>query len=62
MAKGLLQSLLPNVGQMCVIILIGYLSSRSKLVTPQNIVGMSRFVGTFCLPAMLFKALVRRVI
>jgi hypothetical protein len=39
------------------IILAGYFSSRTKLFTAQQLSGMSRFVGTFCLPAMLFKTL-----
>ena len=58
MTNGLLQEFLPAVGQMAMTLLLGYLSSRSKLVTPASIAGMSRFVGTFCLPAMLFNNLV----
>jgi predicted permease len=40
------------------ILLLGYVSSRTKLVTAPQLSGMQRFIGTFCLPAMLFRTLV----
>lgn len=49
----------PAVGQMSAILLLGYVSARTRLVTAAQLTGMSRFVATFCLPSMLFKTLVR---
>lgn len=57
-AAQLMGGFLPAVAQMTSILLLGYVSSRTKLVTAPQLSGMQRFIGTFCLPAMLFRTLV----
>jgi predicted permease len=61
MPHDLLDQFMPTVAKMTVIVLIGYLTSRTEIITAHQLGGMSKFVGVFCLPAMLFRTLVSRV-
>ena len=48
----------PTLVQCFGIILIGYLSGKMKLITSIQGKGLTTFIGTFSLPALIFKAMV----
>ena len=48
----------PTLVQCFGIILIGYLTGKFKMITPNQGKGLSTFIGTFSLPAMIFKAMI----
>nr|XP_039263349.1 integral membrane protein GPR155-like [Styela clava] len=48
----------PALVECFIIILFGYISGRMNIITPKQGQGLGTFVGTFALPALLFKSMV----
>ncbi|XP_066917308.1 lysosomal cholesterol signaling protein-like isoform X2 [Clytia hemisphaerica] len=48
----------PTLVQCFGIILIGYLTGKFKMITPNQGKGLATFIGTFSLPALIFKAMI----
>ncbi|MDT4833990.1 2a69: auxin efflux carrier [compost metagenome] len=47
-------------GPIFILIGIGYLSARGRLVSPEQVLGMGKFVITFALPALVIRALLEK--
>lgn len=53
-----ISDLFPALVECFTIILCGYISGRTSIVTPKQAVGLGQFVGKFALPALLLKNMV----
>ena len=54
-----IDNLYPAIVQCFVVILAGYIAGRASLITSPQGKGIGTFVGKFCLPALLFRSMVK---